>query len=87
MKDAEHLEWMWGARVMLDGRYGALYVSQDTSRVSNILEATRLEYAVKSLVKCLQKNLLWVADLTKNEIGPKMDWIKVINKYESDFHM
>ena len=35
----------------------------------------------------LQKTLLWVADLTKNEIGPKMDWIKVIDKYESDFHM
>lgn len=40
MKDAEHPEWMWGAQVTLDGKYVALYVSQDTSRVSESSEAT-----------------------------------------------
>lgn len=31
--------------------------------------------------------MLWVADLAKNAIGPGMNWIKVIDRYESSFHM
>ena len=35
----------------------------------------------------MQKNRLWLADLTKNEIGPNMQWLKVVDRYESSFHM
>ncbi|KAF8529233.1 prolyl oligopeptidase [Hysterangium stoloniferum] len=32
-----------------------------------------------------RKNLLWVADLTQNEIGPNIKWNKIIDKFDAEF--
>ncbi|TRM68664.1 prolyl oligopeptidase [Schizophyllum amplum] len=30
-------------------------------------------------------NMLWIADLEKNEIGPQMNWIKLVNEFDGEF--
>lgn len=32
-----------------------------------------------------KKNMLWVADLQENEIGPNMKWDKIVNEFESEY--
>ncbi|KAI4518531.1 hypothetical protein K525DRAFT_259454 [Schizophyllum commune Loenen D] len=32
-----------------------------------------------------RNNLLWIADLEKNEIGPQMNWIKLVDEFDGDF--
>lgn len=32
-----------------------------------------------------QKNLLWIADLEKDMIGPNLVWDKVINDFEANY--
>ncbi|KAG6809347.1 hypothetical protein H0H92_000596 [Tricholoma furcatifolium] len=34
-----------------------------------------------------RKNLLWVADLSENEIGPDIKWNKVIDEFQSEYHI
>ena len=35
----------------------------------------------------LQKNMLWIADLHENEIGPNIKWNKVINEFDASYGM
>ncbi|KAL1747799.1 prolyl oligopeptidase [Schizophyllum fasciatum] len=32
-----------------------------------------------------RNNLLWIADLEKNEIGPQMNWIKLVDEFDGEF--
>ncbi|KAI0318097.1 prolyl oligopeptidase [Amylostereum chailletii] len=32
-----------------------------------------------------RKNLLWIADLTKEAIGPNLNWIKIVDEFESRY--
>ncbi|KAG5649915.1 hypothetical protein H0H81_001511 [Sphagnurus paluster] len=34
-----------------------------------------------------RKNLLWVAELEKNEIGPNIKWNKIINEFEDEYNL
>ncbi|KAG6856360.1 hypothetical protein H0H87_005269 [Tephrocybe sp. NHM501043] len=34
-----------------------------------------------------RKNLMWIADLKENEIGPNMKWRKVVDEFESEYHI
>lgn len=34
-----------------------------------------------------QKNLIWIADLEKTEIGPGIEWKKIINDFEAEYHV
>ncbi|KAH0586963.1 hypothetical protein H2248_005791 [Termitomyces sp. 'cryptogamus'] len=33
------------------------------------------------------RNLLWIADLSENDIGPNIKWNKIINQFESEYHI
>lgn len=64
VKDPEHPEWMWGARVTEeDPKWLVLNVSRDTSR----------------------KQLLWIADIEKDAIGPNLNWIKLVDDFEANY--
>ena len=46
------------------------------------------KYLVMSLYKdCSEKNLLWIADLESNNIGPNIQWIKLVNEFEADYEV
>ncbi|KAG6853174.1 hypothetical protein C0991_006352 [Blastosporella zonata] len=34
-----------------------------------------------------RKNLLWIADLNENEIGPNIKWQKLVDEFESEYHI
>ncbi|KAG6888631.1 hypothetical protein C0995_006875 [Termitomyces sp. Mi166 len=34
-----------------------------------------------------RKNMLWIADLKQNEIGPNIKWNKIIDEFESEYHI
>lgn len=81
IKDAEHREWMWGTSISeLDGRYLFLSVSRDTARV-----CASFFHSSCHLCEHAQKNLLWVADLQENEIGPNIKWEKLIDEFEAEY--
>ncbi|KAG6916377.1 hypothetical protein DXG01_007098 [Tephrocybe rancida] len=43
-----------------------------------------LLYTVKDTSR---KNLLWIADLEQNEIGPNIKWNKIVDEYEGEYHI
>ena len=86
MKDPEHPEWQWTVEISeVDGRYMALYIQKDTSKVCLFFRRSMDEDFSNRLL--LQKYLLWIADLHDNEIGPNMKWIKVVNKFVAKYEM
>ena len=84
IKDAENREWMWGTSISeLDGRYLFLSVYRDTARVCIFF--LRLIVSFTWTGGRAQKNLLWVADLQENEIGPNIKWEKLVDQFEAEY--
>lgn len=83
-KDDANPEWFWGAEISEeDGRYLIMSVSRDTARVSdqfllNLLSKLDAVFPQK-------KNLLWIADLEKNEIGQNIRWDKLIDEFDASY--
>ena len=34
-----------------------------------------------------QKNLLWIAEFETNNIGPNIQWIKLVNEFEAEYEV
>ncbi|KAF8075884.1 prolyl oligopeptidase [Lyophyllum atratum] len=34
-----------------------------------------------------RRNLLWIADLSKNEIGPNIKWNKIVDEFKGEYHV
>lgn len=80
MENPDQPEWLWGAGVSeADGRWLELSVSKDTSRVRCST------FSLDDLLTGVQKNLLWLADLEKEPIGPHLNWIKLVDDFEAEY--
>lgn len=77
--DKENSTWFWSIDISEDGKYFFLYTSKDTSRVSRSVDILTVSF------NTLQKNLLWVAEVENNEIGPNIQWNKIQNEFVSEF--
>lgn len=85
MEDAEHREYMYDATVSeVDGRYLILTIDRDTSHAS-VFATHHILHHVINVSHFPQKNQLWIADLTKNEIGPNIKWDKIIDEFDASY--
>ena len=80
--DKENPTWRFGMHITDDGKYYILTTAKDSSRVSghNLTIQSHIDIS-------LQKNLLWVAEVKENEVGPNIKWNKIKNEFESEFHV
>lgn len=82
-KDESNPEWMWGTEITeVDGRYLLLSIRRDTSRVCFTI-SRQPSFSADALPP--QKNLLWIADLHADSIGPNMRWNKVIDEFQANY--
>jgi prolyl oligopeptidase len=81
MKDPQNPTYMWSMGVSeKDGRFLALTVRKDTSRVGRYHTSSS-----ELMLTSLQKNKIWLCDLTKSAIGPDMPWVKVVDEFKASY--
>ena len=77
---------MWSVDVSEeDGKYLVLYIVKDTSRVCKYSPAVNNIFSDHKAN--VQKNLVWIANLDENEIGPSMKWYKLCNEFDAEYDM
>ena len=77
-QDKENPHRLFSIGVTEDGKYLVMYISEDCSKVRYIL-------LLIPLLMSFQKNLLWIANFDKDNIGPNIEWMKVVNEFVSGY--
>ena len=79
-QDQKNPYWTFGVYMTEDGKYLVMYVCKSCSTVRYILLLIPL-----LVLMLFQQNLLWIANFDKNNIGPNIEWIKVVDEFVSEY--